>query len=432
MTEAIDTGVRLHDYAAERGVLGCMLAGDSWVSKVAQSLRPEDFADPLNAALFKALVDNDSADKIRLLSTLKRDLGAAYNQGDIMLRVSESENSIPSPHNLPHYLEPVRDYSRKRGLRLAMDAAYVQLQGGASFELVASELDKALEQSPEEAQVESKRDQIMGTIKHIEKCQNGEVSPMGVPTGFPWLDSTTRGVRPGDLFVLAARPSVGKTTIGLNIAQHAAMEAGKSVLFFSLEMSARQLMLRTFSAMSDIGLSRLEARGNLTEPEMKKLALVTSRVNQAKLRFEDRPNITLYDVRAIARAVCREEKVDLIVLDYLQLLSIPGFRANERQREVAQISAGLKSLARELGVGALVLCQLNRDSEKSGRKPRISDLRESGSIEQDADCVALLHPHDSDEEVVHLMLEKQRNGATGMVDLKFKRSINKFEEPPRF
>jgi replicative DNA helicase len=263
-------------------------------------------------------------------------------------------------------------------------------------------------------------------MDQIESWQTHEGVVIGVPTGFSDLDLLTGGIQPGDMFVLAARPSVGKTAIGLNIATTAALSHNKGVIFFSLEMSSESLAIRMMSSLAEVPSHRMRQKSLLSKTEIERLTASSARIAKAPIKFFDDPGMNLYQIKAAARGWCKNNDVELMVVDYLQLVSVPGTKNSQRWQQVSEISSGLKALARELNVAILVLAQLNRDPERDNRTPRMSDLRESGSIEQDADCVALLHRADPEDDLVNLVLDKQRNGPTGMVPLLFRRSINKF------
>ena len=423
-----------YDIHAEKGVLGCMLAGDEWVSKTASEVISDYFWEPLHKAMFEALVKNNSSDKVRLFTALKESMKVGYHADRVAVLTSECENLIPSPSNLEYYIKPLRECWMKRDLLSVIDKASTMLDKGDSYEDVIAVVDGHLSKQDSEADKGNKThvEQIRELIDHLEKCQSGERDAMGVPTGISDLDWLTRGIHSGDLFIVAARPGVGKTTLGTNIASHAALEEGKGVLFFSLEMDAKRLQMRIVASVTGIELRLMETKDGLSGPETAKIVRGMTSVQKSGLRIIDSPNMSLHQIRAAARTYCRNQEISLIVVDYLQLVKVPGFRPSERQREVAEISLSLKALARELDVGFLVLSQINRESERMGRKPKMADLRESGAVEQDADCVALLHQPDPEENQVTLILDKNRNGDTGMVSLEFKKAINKFVQVNSF
>ena len=426
-------GTPIYSAHAEKGVIGCMLYGDEWVSKAADMMIADYFYEPLNRAVFEALVENDSADQVLLFTKMQSNLGETYNASSVALLVNECRDLIPSPHNLENYMRPVRESWQKRSLSEAMITAQKALGEGKGYDEIASIVDEHMT-SQDTSREDSDRDhtgQLKELIKHLEMCQSGEKTAMGCATGFDTLDYMTRGVQAGDLFVVAARPGFGKSTFGLNVAAHAAIHQGHGVLFFSLEMDAGKLWQRVIAAETKVDMYRMEQKQGLKREDFSRIATQTGIMQQSKLRFIDKPGMRLYQIRAACRAYCRNHDIKLVVVDYLQLVNVPGFRG-KRNEDVALISTSLKALARELGVGFLVLAQINRESIKTGRRPTNADLRESGSIEQDADKIGLLHVPDPEEDLTELILDKNRNGSVGMVNLRFNKQINKFTEQDSF
>jgi replicative DNA helicase len=423
----------IFDSHAEQGVLGCMLTEDEWISKAAEDILPDYFYEPLHREVFKALVSNNSSDKVRLFDALKKELRESYDGDNIALLIQDCNELIPSASNLPSYVEIMRESWLKRSLGEALIKAQTMLGQGEPYEEIASVVDNHLtEQGEGDQEEKGHTEQLQDLISHLDKCQSGEKSPMGVSTGLPDLDYLSRGVEVGDMFVVAARPGVGKTTLGLNIATHAAVNDGKGVLFFSLEMDATKLWQRALASITEVDMYRMDKKQGLTSDDFKSVTRKITYLKKSGLRIIDKPAQTLYQIRATARSYCKNNDIKLIVVDYLQLIRVPGFKANDRQREVAEISLSLKALARELGVGFLVLAQINRENQRMGRRPQMSDLRESGAIECDADKIALLHQPNPEEDQVDLILDKNRNGNTGMVKLAFHKQINKFTEAETF
>ena len=416
------------DVEAEKAVLGCIsMGGGEWVSKAAASLNEDHFHDPLNQHIFSAYVAINSTDQVLLLDHLRKKLGKLFNAGDVISRLDETSNLTPSSTNMPFYANILKDFERKRSLKAACHIALQTLRDEGDYDDAAATMDTHLSESREEKECErTTKDVVLRAMDQIESWQTHEGVVIGVPTGFSDLDLLTGGIQPGDMFVLAARPSVGKTAIGLNIATTASMSHGKGVIFFSLEMSSESLAIRMMSSLAEVPSHRMRQKSLLSKAEIERLTVSSARISKAPIKFFDDPGMNLYQIKAAARGWCKNNDVELMVVDYLQLVSVPGTKNNQRWQQVSEISSGLKALARELNVAILVLAQLNRDPERDNRTPRMSDLRESGSIEQDADCVALLHRADPEDDLVNLVLDKQRNGPTGMVPLLFRRSINKF------
>jgi replicative DNA helicase len=280
------------------------------------------------------------------------------------------------------------------------------------------------------------------TIEHFFN-RKGELS--GVATGFPDLDKMTDGLHGGEMIIVAARPSMGKTSLAMNIAEHVALELKLPVAVFSLEMSAASLILRMMCSLARVNMRSIRD-GFMTETDFPKLTSAAGRLSSAKLFIDDTAGLSILQLRARARRMHQQHGIKLFVIDYLQLLNSTARRAQEnRQQEIADISSGVKALAKELNVPVIVLSQLNRELEKDkSRKPRLSDLRESGSIEQDADLVGLLYkpnagddeegsaPEESDGIPVNFLIAKQRNGPTGDVNLTFLKPYTRFESAAKF
>jgi replicative DNA helicase len=261
----------------------------------------------------------------------------------------------------------------------------------------------------------------------------------GIGTGFTDLDKMTSGLHAGEMVVIAARPSMGKTSLAMNIAEHAALNLKLPVGVFSLEMTAESLVLRMLCSRARVNLRSIR-EGFLAERDFAPLTSAAGQLSGAPLFIDDTSGLSILQLRAKARRLCQQHGIKLFVIDYLQLLHSTARRAENRQQEIADISSGIKSLAKEMSVPVIVLSQLNRDLEKRGpgERPRLSDLRESGSIEQDADLVALLYKDlkgkeddepdfESDAVPVKLFIAKQRNGPVGDVDLTFLKSFTRFE-----
>jgi replicative DNA helicase len=284
---------------------------------------------------------------------------------------------------------------------------------------------------------------VHDAIQTIENYfgRNGQLG--GLATGFADLDKMTDGLHGGEMIVIAARPSMGKTSLAMNIAEHVALELKLPVGVFSLEMSSQSLILRMMCSVARVNLRHIRD-GFMTEADFPKLMNAAGRLSSAKLHIDDTAGLSILQLRARARRMHQQHDIKLFVIDYLQLLNSTAGRAKEnRQQEIADISSGIKALAKELNVPVIVLAQLNREIEKDkNRKPRMSDLRESGSIEQDADLVGLLFKPESDDDeptaaesdglAVSLVIAKQRNGPTGDVNLTFLKPYTRFESAAKF
>jgi replicative DNA helicase len=274
-------------------------------------------------------------------------------------------------------------------------------------------------------------DSIEAAIAEIEAAQDSNGDLVGVPTGFTELDALTNGFHPGQLIIVAARPAMGKSTFALDIARNAAIAQNKSTLFFSLEMGRAEIAMRMLSAESSIPLQSMR-KGNIADSDWTKLAQVRGRINDAPLYIDDSPNMTLVEIRAKCRRLSQRVGLKMIVIDYLQLLT-SGKKVESRQQEVSEFSRALKLLSKELNIPVVALSQLNRQAEQTkDKKPELSHLRESGSLEQDADVVVLLHREaigDTDHPragEADLILAKQRSGPTGTVTVSFQGHYSRF------
>ena len=283
------------------------------------------------------------------------------------------------------------------------------------------------------------KDLVRSAIVAIEKFHQGQGMLTGVGTGFADFDKLTSGLQAGDMIVIAARPSMGKTSLAMNIVEHVAVDLRLPVGVFSLEMTAESLVLRMLCSRARVNLRNVR-EGFLAERDFPKLTGAAAKLAGAPMFIDDSPGLSILQLRASARRMWQQYGIKLFVIDYLQLLNSTSRRAENRQQEIADISNGIKALAKELQVPVIVLSQLNRELEKDkSRKPRLSDLRESGAIEQDADLVGLLYkPNNSDDEdgaagqemdaaPVNLLIAKQRNGPTGDVNLTFLKGYTRFE-----
>ena len=282
------------------------------------------------------------------------------------------------------------------------------------------------------------KDHVNAAIESIEKLYKNKGEVTGVPTGYKKLDQMTSGMHPSEMIVIAARPSMGKTALAMNIAEHVAVDNGTPVGIFSLEMSSQQLVQRLLCSRARVNLQSVR-NGFLGKAESSNLTKAAGAFMQSKMYIDDAAGLSILELRAKSRRLMDRHGLGLIVIDYLQLLRSPSKRGQEnRQIEIAEISSGIKALAKELSIPIIVLAQLNRESEKrDGGKPRISDLRESGSIEQDADVVGLLvrsayYAKDEEDKAekggeAELIIAKQRNGPTGEVPLTFLNEFTRFE-----
>jgi replicative DNA helicase len=426
---------------AEQSVLGSILIDRDAIIEIADFLRPEDFYRQAHGRVFAAMLDlserREPIDVVTVAEALERsgDLesigGRAY--------LGTLSNQTPTAVHVAQY---ARIVERKALLRNLIGAA--GKIAGIGYEDPA-EVQEAIDRAEQELFAVSQRRVAAGfsplrsllhdaydRLDYLHE-HRGEIS--GIRTGFGDLDQLTTGLQKSDLIILAARPSVGKTSFALNIAEHAAARDRKSVGVFSLEMSKEQLVLRLLSSVANIDSQRLRT-GFLEELDFARIAPAMNTLSEAPIYIDDTPNITTMELRTKARRLQAETGLDLVIVDYLQLMqSSTTTRDANRVQEVSEISRGLKALARELKVPVIALSQLSRQPEmRESREPRLSDLRESGSIEQDADLVMFLWREKergsddatTDGEVVKLKLSKHRNGPTGEIDLWFKKAQTRF------
>ncbi len=434
-----------HAIEAEMSLLGSILIDPQVIGDVIFIVkRGDDFFKPANGAIFDAMLelyDRHSTLDIVQLNQLLVDRNVLDAVGGLEYLV-QLANSVPTAANALHYARLVREKANIRQLIAA--AGEILYEAYNSPEEAQAILDRAesmifqIAQQSEQTQIEGLNDLIRQTMERIEANLGQELT--GIPTGFSELDSMTTGLQAGEMIIIAARPSMGKTALVLNMAENMAMR-GYGVGIFSLEMGKQQLVQRLLCARSGIDSQRLR-RNMLREAEFRALMAACDELQQAPIYIDDTPGLSLLQLRAKARRMAAKHKVRAILIDYLQLMSAGG-RVESRQIEVSEISRGVKAMARELNMPVICLSQLNRAAEsREGHRPRMSDLRESGSIEQDADVIMLLHRedyyHKDDPEwlennpdkvgVAELIVTKQRNGPTGTVPLTWVAASTRFRD----
>ena len=434
-----------HAIEAEMSLLGSILIDPQVLGDVIFIVKKgEDFFKPANGAIFDAMVelyDKHSSLDIVQLNQLLVDRNALDAVGGLSYLVQLAE-AVPSAANAAHYARLVREKAMVRQLiGAAGDILYEAYHSSDESQLI---LDRAeslifnIAQQTETASAESLHELIKQTMERIEANLGNELT--GIPSGFRELDVMTTGLQAGEMVIIAARPSMGKTALALNMAENMAMR-GHAVGVFSLEMGKQQLVQRLLCARSGIDSQRLR-RNMLKDQEFRALMAACDELQQAPIYIDDTPGLSLLQLRTKARRLAAKHGIKALLIDYLQLMSAGG-RVESRQIEVSEISRGVKALARELHVPVICLSQLNRAAEsREGHRPRMSDLRESGSIEQDADVVALLHREDyyykDDPEwvennpellgVAELILTKQRNGPTGTIKLSWIAQSTRFRD----
>lgn len=445
-TRGVDFGRQPpHNIEAEQGVLGGMLLSPTVIADVYELLKPEDFYRPAHQAIYEAILhlygEADEVDPILVAGRLDRmgDLerigGAPYLHTLVAM--------VPTAANAHYYAKIVAEKATIRRLVEAgtqiVQLGYAGAEDSEPEVLVdqAQQIVFGVGRDSEKADYSSMSELMDPALEEIDLISQQGGLAQGVPTGFHRLDELTNGLHGGQMIIIAARPGVGKSTIALDFMRSASITHGKASVIFSLEMSKIEIMMRLLSAETEIDLSKLRS-GNMEPGDWNKLVERTEQIREAPLFIDDSPNLTMMEIRAKARQLKQKHDLELIVLDYLQLMS-SGKRVESRQQEVSEFSRQLKLLAKELDVPLIAISQLNRGPEaRTDKKPQVADLRESGSLEQDADMVMLLYRPDS-QEVEHeragesdIILAKHRGGPIGTVtvanQLRYSRFVNMAHE----
>ncbi len=431
MSEHYNPKLPPHDLDAERSVLAAALIDPEAMIKATEILRPESFYVRAHQLIFEAMAElfeqREPIDVVTLTNQLKKMKKLSTVGGASAL--SQLSTIVSTSANVGHYAQLVREYYVKRQLiGLGAEMSDMAFDDGKNIKDV---LDLAEQKVLGISQLHNTKAfiQIKNTLvesfDRLDELQRSGSDLRGVPTGFQDLDAHLAGMQKSNLIILAARPGMGKTAFALNIAQNVAVLAKKKVGVFSLEMSREELVDRLLVSQADIDAWKLKT-GRLDQQDFLKLSDAMGVLAEAQLFIDDTPGLSIYDMRTKARRLMTEQHIDLLVVDYLQLAQ--GKTRDNRVQEVAEISQGLKNIARELKIPVIALSQLSRAIEQRGEKsPQLSDLRESGSIEQDADVVMFLYRKDDDiREAVTLKIAKHRNGPLGEVELYFRGDRIKF------
>ena len=436
-----------HSPEAEQGVLGCVLLSpnESMGECIGKFKRgAEVFYDLRHQTIFNMLVEMfDSRLAIDLI-TLQQELKNKQLLEEVggIAYLSALPDAVPSAANLSYYLDIVQEkYLLRKMIQTCTEVVGRVYDYEGEVDALMDEVERDIlhiSESRVQPQTITIKELVKKAINTIEDFHQRQGVLTGVGTGFADLDKMTSGLHPGEMVVIAARPSMGKTSLAMNIAEHVAIEQRLPVGVFSLEMTAESLVLRMLCSRSRVNLRNVR-EGFLAERDFPKLTGAAGKLANAPLFIDDSSALSILQLRAKARRMAQQYDIKLFVIDYLQLLHSTARRAENRQQEIADISSGIKALAKELEVPVIVLSQLNRELEREkNRKPRLSDLRESGAIEQDADLVGLLYAPSSDDEdgaspaeqdalPLNLLIAKQRNGPTGDVNLTFLKSYTRFE-----
>jgi len=439
-----------HSIEAEQGVLGCiLLAPNDCIGECVEKIRSgaEVFYDLRHQTIFQALVEmfqtSVGIDLLTLQQRLK-DGQQLENVGGLAYLASLPDKA-PSGAHLGYYIDIVLEKFLLRKMLHTCGGIMSRVYDyEGAVESLLDEVERDILKIAEERVSGASapiKELVNRAITKIEEYHHNQGMLTGIPTGFTDFDRMTTGLHEGEMIVIAARPSVGKTSLAMNIAEHVALEHKIPVGVFSLEMTAEQLVLRMLCSRSRVNLRSIRD-GFLAERDFPKLTGTAGKLASSPLFIDDSSGLSILQLRAKARRMWQQYGIKLFVIDYLQLLNSTSRRAENRQQEIADISGGIKALAKELKVPIIVLSQLNRELEKRGpgERPRLSDLRESGSIEQDADLVGLLYRESKNKDgeddsaeleqdaiPVKLFIAKQRNGPTGDVDLTFLKGYTRFE-----
>ncbi|WP_088072050.1 replicative DNA helicase [Gottfriedia luciferensis] len=438
MSDLLNDRTPPQNIEAEQAVLGAVLLDSEALIPTSERLLPDDFYRAAHQKIFEAMLKiasrNEPLDVITLTSELANQ-GVLEEVGGVSY-LNDLLASVPTASNVDYYAKIVEEKSTLRRLiRTATNIVTESYTPEVPVDVILNEAEKSILKVSQRTNVsgfQSIKDVVMTTFSKIETLfnQRGEIT--GVPTGFTDLDRMTAGFQPNDLIIVAARPSVGKTAFALNIAQNVATKTDENVAIFSLEMGADQLVMRMLCAEGNINAQALRT-GNLEQEDWNKLTMAASSLAGTGIYIDDTPGIRVNDIRAKCRRLKQEHGLGMILIDYLQLIQGNGKSGENRQQEVSEISRSLKGLARELKVPLIALSQLSRSVEsRQDKRPMMSDIRESGSIEQDADIVAFLYRDDyydkesENKNIIEIIIAKQRNGPVGTVSLAFVKEYNKF------
>ena len=438
MNETIARNTMPHDIEAEQSVIGAMLMDAEAIETASDILTEDDFYARQYGVLFTSIVEMHhkgiAVDPVTLQSRLKEQNlpPEVYNSSMIMDLI----NIVPTSANIKSYARIVAEKSSLRKLIRASEeiagACYTQKD---ELEVIMNQAEKKI------FEISQKRDSsgfvpirqiVLNAIDKIESASHMKGNITGLPTGFTDLDKRTAGFQPSDFILIAARPSMGKTALALNIAQHAVLKENRCVAIFSLEMSKEQLTNRLFAMTAHVDAQKIRT-GSLTDEEWEALVESATNIGESRLIIDDTPAITVQEMRSKCRKYKMEYGLKMIIIDYLQLMNGDGKRSDTKQQEIADISRALKALARELQIPIVALSQLSRAVEsRPNHRPMLSDLRESGAIEQDADVVMFIYrddyynPGSEKKGIAEIIIAKQRNGPIGTVELSWQPSLTRF------
>jgi replicative DNA helicase len=441
MAETIATAERTlpHNLEAERSVLGAILVHNDAFNTAAQVIDGRDFYRDAHRRIFDRMVALSERSEAIDFITLKEELsrGGELEEVGGPAYIASLVDGVPRATNIEYYAKIVKEKATLRNLIYAANKILTNAyEADQESDLILDEAESSIFAVADDrlkAGFVPMRELVNEGFPKIEQLFEHKRLVTGVPTGFVDLDEMTRGLQPGDLVIIAARPSMGKTSLVLNIAQHVAVQGDQTVGFFSLEMSKESLFIRLLTSEAQIDSHRLMS-GHIADRDYSRISHALERLSSMRLFIDDTANIGVLEMRAKSRRLQAEHGLSVIVVDYIQLMNARG-RYENRTLELASISRSLKGLAKELNVPIVVLSQLSRAPEsRSDHRPQLSDLRESGALEQDADVVILIYrddaynrdPNNPDAGTAELIVAKQRNGPTGIVRLAFLREQTRF------
>jgi replicative DNA helicase len=425
---------------AERSILGAILLDDKALFTVFETLKSQDFYLDGHRKIFERMLDLMNNSRPIDLVTLKEELQRANeleNVGGAAYLVSLTDG-LPRAINIEYYAQIVKEKSTLRRLiQISNETMSLSYQSEEPAEEILQHIEKAIFDIAGQhfhTGFSSITPVVSDVFKQIEELSNRKTPVTGLETGFADLDQMTSGLHPSELIIVAARPSLGKTSLCLNIAEHVAIRKHRTVGIFSLEMSKEQLVKRLLCSEARIDAHRINT-GYLNKEDWHRLSRASGDLSETKIFIDDTATITVPELRSKSRRLSLEHGLDLIIVDYLQLMSGSSHRYENRTQEISQISRGLKAIAKELTLPVIAVSQLSRavEARRGDHRPQLSDLRESGSIEQDADVVMFIYredmvnPTEENEGLAELIVSKQRNGPTGSIKLAFSKQFTKFD-----
>lgn len=423
---------------AERSTLGSMLLEKDAIYKSIETLKADDFYREAHRVIFETVTQlANSGEPVDIIT-----VSEALKQRNMLEKVggipylTALANAVPTAANIEYYAKIVEEKSLLRAIiSVATQIVRLGYEGAEEVDVILDEAEKNIFQITQKRNVKgyiSLKSILVETFERIEQLYDTRGGVTGITSGFVDLDRMTAGLQPSDLVILAARPSMGKTTFALNIGRYVAVESQTPVVVFSLEMSKEQLALKLLCSEAGVDNQRIRT-GTLIDTDWPKLSHALGRLSDSMMFIDDTPGATVMDLRSKCRRIKSDSGLGLVIIDYLQLMQGGKSRNENRQQEVSEISRSLKSLARELSVPIIALSQLSRAVEqRQDKRPSLADLRESGSLEQDADLVAFLYrdeyynPDTEKKGITDLIISKQRNGPVGSIELIFQKEFSRF------